>query len=137
VHGAHGSLAASPADGPALQQALDAIERHTRPGDPVLLAPQLTSLYVMSGRVDPLRQLSLLPGALADVRAEEQAIARMRDVRLVIADRTPLDVYDHGAFGTTFDRRLARWLHDDFQRLPPARGRGAAPRIIDIWMRQP
>ena len=36
-----------------------------RPGDPILLAPQLTALYVMSERENPLPELSLLPGALA------------------------------------------------------------------------
>ena len=70
VSGPGGALAARPADAPALQRALDLIATHTRPGDPVLIAPQLTALYVMADRSDPLRQLSLLPGALPTPAAE-------------------------------------------------------------------
>ena len=77
---------------PALQQALDAIERTTRPGEPVLIAPQLTSLYVMADRQNPLPQLSLLPGVARDARRRG---ARDRsgcdDVRLVVVDRDAAD----------------------------------------------
>jgi hypothetical protein len=131
VSGPHGSLAARSADGPALQRALDAIARRTRPGEPVLLAPQLTALYVLADRRDPLPQLSLLPGALATAADEERAIARMRDVRLVVTDRTPLRTYGHGPFGTSYDRRIATWLEREFKRLPaPAGG-----RPVDVWVR--
>jgi hypothetical protein len=132
VRGAEGSVTARPADGPALQRALDAIAQRTRPGEPVLLAPQLTALYVLADRPDPLPQLSLLPGALATAADEDQAIARMRDVRLVVTDRTPLRTYAHGPFGTTYDRRIAAWLEREFERLPaPAEG-----RPIEIWIRR-
>ena len=101
----------------------------------VLIAPQLTSLYVLADRRDPLPQLSLLPGALATAADEDRAIARLGDVRLAVVDRTPLRTYEHGAFGTTFDRRLAGWLRRDFRRLETARGTGADPRQIDVWIR--
>jgi hypothetical protein len=136
VRGPHGSLAARATEAPALQRALDAIARNTRPGEPVLLAPQLTALYVMADRPNPLRQLSLLPGALATAQDEEAAIARMRDVRLVVTDRAPLDTYEHGPFGTTYDRRIAAWLRSDFRRLTNARGGGAGAPTLDIWLRR-
>jgi len=138
VRGPHGSLAARPAEAPALQRALDAIARNTRPGEPVLLAPQMTALYVLADRPNPLPQLSLLPGALATPQEEEAAIARMRDVRLVVTDRAALDVYEHGPFGTTYDRRIAAWLRSDFRRLTNARGAGAATGALtlDIWLRR-
>jgi hypothetical protein len=82
-----------------------------------------------------LPQLSLLPGALADDAAQDRAIAAMADVRLVVADRTPLTAYGHGAFGTTFDRRIAAWLHTNFHLLKTVKGDGTRPRLINIWIR--
>ena len=90
---------------------------------------------MLADRRDPLPQLSLLPGALATAADEDRAIARLGDVRLAVVDRTPLETYEHGAFGTTFDRRLAGWLRRDFRRLETARGAGAHPRQIDVWIR--
>ena len=135
ISGPHGSLTARASQGPALQGALDAIGRYTRPGDPILVAPQLTSLYVLSGRDDPLPQLSLLPGALADDAAQERAVAAMARVRLAVVDRTPLHPYHHGAFGVSFDQRLAAWLHSNFRLLRTVKGDGSKPRLIDIWIR--
>jgi hypothetical protein len=136
VGGSHGSMTARPADATALQRAVTTIERLTRPGDRVLLAPQMTSLYVMADVRDPLPQLSLLPGTLATPADEERAIARMRDVQLVVIDRTPLDTYEHGAFGTTFATRLAAWLRDDFRRAETVRGAGPDARALDVWIRR-
>ena len=67
----------APEDAGAYRGALAAVTNLTRPGEPVLFAPQLSALYVLSGRVDPLAQISLLPGALPSVPAEQQAIARL------------------------------------------------------------
>ena len=136
VRGAHGSLTARPAEAPALQQALDAIAKYTRPGEPVLLAPQMTALYVMADRENPLPQLSLLPGALATAADEDAAIAQMRDVRLVITDGTPLNAYEHGPFGTTYDERIAAWLRSEFRVVNTARGSGPGARTLDIWLRR-
>jgi hypothetical protein len=137
VRGPHGSLAALPADAPALQQAVDAIDRMTRPGEPVLLAPQMTALYVIADRPDPLPQLSLLPGSLATPADEDAAIARMGSVRVAVTDRAPLDTYDHGPFGTTYDRRIAAWLHREFRIVSTVRGDEAkGARTLDIWLRR-
>ena len=136
VRGPHGAMAALPQEAPALQRALDLVAAHSRPGDPVFIAPQLTALYVMAGRRDPLPQLSLLPGALATAADEDRAIARLRGVRVAVVDRTPLRTYHHGAFGTTFDRRLDSRLRRDFRRLETTSGPGAAGRQIDVWIRR-
>jgi hypothetical protein len=138
VTGTNGSLTALPADGPALQQAIEVIERETAPGEAILLAPQMTSLYALSGRADPLPQLSLLPGMLPDTRAEEAAIALLdlHNVTLAITDRTPMTTYEHGAFGETFDRTLARWVRTEFNRTGTLRGSGTDPRVLDVWQRR-
>jgi hypothetical protein len=59
----------------------------------------------------------------------------MGDVRLVVADRTPLTLYDHGSFGTTFDPVIADWLRTEFARVASPHGDGAAPRTLDVWRR--
>ena len=136
IAGAHGQLTAHAADGPVYQRALDMIERATAPGEPVLLAPQMTSLYVISGRTDPLPQLSLLPGTLAG--GSREAVARMneRHVQLAITNRTPLETYEHGAFGETFAQGVARWLESDFRRTAVLRGSGTDPLVLDVWQRR-
>jgi 4-amino-4-deoxy-L-arabinose transferase-like glycosyltransferase len=137
VRSEHGQLAALPADGPAYQAALDLIDRETRPNEPILLAPQMTALYVMADRRNPLRQLSLLPGMHADSDAELEAIATLErsGLRLAITDRAAQTTYEHGAFGRTFDRRLARWLRSNFRRTAVLRGNQPNPRVLDVWQR--
>jgi hypothetical protein len=135
VRGPGGSLQVAPADG-ALRDAMDVIARESRPGDPILLAPQLSGLYVLADRSDPLRQLSLLPGSLGTAREEDDAIARMSDVRLAIVDTTPLDIYEHGAFGETFATRLGSWLRADFRRVATLRGTGDGARALDVFIRR-
>jgi hypothetical protein len=136
VRGPGGVMTAAPADAGAYQGALDAMRRYTRPGDPVLLAPQMSALYVLGDRTNPLPQLSLLPGALPDAAAERRAIARLGGVRLAITDRAPLDLYDKGPFGTAYDTQLGDWLRRDFVRVAVVHGSGSAPRVLDIWKRR-
>jgi Dolichyl-phosphate-mannose-protein mannosyltransferase len=135
VRGAHGVMQAPPEVAGAYQDALQALELRTEPGEPVLLAPQLSALYVLSGRTDPLPQLSLLPGALATPADEERAIARLADVRVVITDRRPLRIYGRGAFGDDFNRRIGAWLRAEFRRVATFRGSGLGAPVLDLWQR--
>ena len=135
VHGPGGSIAAPAQDGQAYQQALDAIVGRTKPGDPILIAPQATMLYTLSGRTDPLPELSLLPGTLPTERAEATAIARMGDVRLAVTDRRNLTEYGQGAFGESYNRRLGAWLRSDFKRVATYRGSASSGVILDLWQR--
>jgi hypothetical protein len=134
VRGPGGSIAAPAQDGHAYQQALDAIVANTRPGDPVLIAPQGTALYTLSGRIDPLPELSLLPGTLPTEQAEADAIARMANVRLAVTDRRELSEYGQGAFGESYNRRLGAWLRSDFTRVATYRGASGGV-ILDLWQR--
>jgi hypothetical protein len=135
VRGPGGAIAAPAQDGRAYQRALDTIVATTRPGDPVLIAPQATALYTLSGRSDPLPQLSLLPGTLPTERAEADAIARMGDVRLAVTDRRELSEYGQGAFGESYNRRLGAWLRSDFKRVATYRGSASSGVILDLWQR--
>ena len=133
----HGAFRTTPAQGQPFSAALRIIERDTRPGDAVLVAPQLQALEVLSGRRSALRQLSLLPGALPDAAAERAAIARLEaaDVRVVVLDRRALKEYGNGAFGSTFDRVLHAWVTTRFQRVATVGGGGERPLELDIWER--
>jgi hypothetical protein len=141
VRGVDGAMRATPADGAVYQGAIDIIQRETKRSEPILLAPQMTSLYVMTGRRDALPQLSLLPGALDGPAAEREAI-RTLDVahlRLAIVDRRPLTRYEHGTWGVEYDRLMGAWLHKNFTHTTTLRGPSAGgdePRILDVWLRR-
>jgi hypothetical protein len=74
---------------------------------------------------------------LADAAAEDRAIAQLRDVRLVAIDRAPLTVYEHGPFGSTFDRRLAAYVRRNYRHEATFTGVGSAARHIDLYVKDP
>ena len=137
VQAPHGTFRTTPDRGRPFAEALRIIERDTRPGDAVLVAPQLQALEVLAGRRSALPQLSLLPGALPDVAAERQAIARLEaaHVRVAVIDRRALKEYGNGAFGSTFDRVLHAWVTTRFHRVATVGGSGDRPLELDIWER--
>jgi hypothetical protein len=122
------------ADAPAYRAAVGSIDRLSAPGEHILVAPQLSSLYVLTGRRPALRQISLLPGAL-DGAGERRAIAELGSahVRLVVTDRHEFTEYGHGSFGSSFDRVLGTWIGKHFVRV------GSYPaqaHTLDIWRRR-
>jgi hypothetical protein len=133
----HGAFRTTPAQGQPFSAAVRIIDRDTRPGDAVLVAPQLQALEVLTGRRSALRQLSLLPGALPDAAAQRAAIARLdaARVRVVVLDRGALKDYGNGAFGSTFDRVLHAWVTTHFTRVATVGGSGDRPLKLDIWER--
>lgn len=133
VHGPGGTLTAPPAQAQAFQAAIDGIERATRPGDPVLIAPQMTWMYVVAGRPNPLPQLVTLPGALT-IAEQRAAEARMRDVDVAVIDTRSFTEFGHGRFGETFDRQLAAWLKADFRR--ESSWPIGPDRAIELWHRK-
>ncbi len=135
VSGPGGSMTASAAAGPAYQEAIDRILAASRPGDPILLAPQMSALYTLTGRTDPVSDISLLPGMVATADEERDAIAAMRDVRIAVTDRRPLTEYGRGAFGTDFNRRIGAWLRSDFRRVTTLRGAMDGAPTLDVWQR--
>ena len=137
VSGPGGSIAAErTGDAAVYQTAVDEILRRTGPGDPILVAPQLTSLYALTGRDNPLPQISLLPGSLPDPASELEAIRRLdaAGVALVLTDRRELSAYGEGAFGTAYNNTLGDWLSRDFTRVATIDNDGAPP-ALDIWQR--
>jgi hypothetical protein len=118
---------------------LDWIISGTRPGDPVLIAPQLTTLYTLSGRVSPLDRISLLPGALTNAANERAAIAELNrsGARVAVIDKRPYSEYGgHRAFGQSFDRLVAKWLQQHFVRARTFHSGDPTPRPVEIWVRR-
>ncbi len=138
VTGPGGTLSERPGPAASYQAALDTILRETAPGDPVLLAPQLTSLYTLSGRTDPLPQISLLPGSLPDAQAEREAIRRLDEsgVDLVVVNTRDLTEYGQGAFGDTYYRTIQDWLGRDFSRVASFGNDGETTVALDVWQRR-
>ncbi len=138
VTGPGGTLSERPGPAASYQAALDTILRETAPGAPVLLAPQLTSLYTLSGRTDPLPQISLLPGSLPDAQAEREAIRRLDEsgVDLVVVNTRDLTEYGQGAFGDSYDRTIQDWLDSDFRRVASYGNDGETTVALDVWQRR-
>lgn len=136
VAGSGGALHVSAAEAPMYRAAIGAIEAATRPGEAILLAPQLTALYTLSQRTDPLQQISLVPGALATTGDQEEVIRTLeRDhVRLVITDRHRFTEYGQTSFGQSFDRRLAGWIHRNFKHAATLRPEGGVDHTLDVWV---
>jgi hypothetical protein len=134
----HGAFRTTPAQGRPFAAALRVIERATKPGGAILVAPQLQALEVLSGRRSALRELSLLPGALPDAAAERRAIGQLEaaGVRVAVLDRRPLREYGNGSFGSTFDRVLHAWVTTRFHRVASVGGGGERPLQLDIWERE-
>ena len=134
VSGPGGSMNVETGDANAYRGALGEIVRTTRPGEPMLVAPQLAALYTLSGRTDALPNISLLPGMLGGVPGEQQAIARLKaaHVRLIVTDQHAFTEYGQGAFGSTFDTTLATWVARNFYRLGTYPGQS---HTLVVWRR--
>ena len=136
VTGPGGSLHVSPAEAPLYRAAIGAIQAASVTGDPILVAPQLTALYTLSQRTDPLRQISLVPGALAKPGDEARAIRALASVRLAITDRHSFGEYGQTRFGASFDRLLAGWIRRNFNHTATLRARGGVDHTLDVWVRR-
>jgi len=134
VSGPGGSINVGTGDANAYRGALADIVRLTKPAEPVLIAPQLATLYTLSGRTDALPNISLLPGMLGGVPAEQQAIARLKaaHVQLIVTDQHELTEYGQGAFGSSFDTTLATWVARNFERSRTFRGQS---HTLVVWRR--
>jgi hypothetical protein len=139
VRGPGGTLKEQPTLAAAYQHVADAIVARTRPGEPILLAPQMSWLYALTGRADPVREISLLPGMLAGDGQEQAAVARLdaAHVRLAVVDRRSFPEFEHTSFGGSFDRRVDRWIRARFTRVAQfTTGRGAESPRLEIWLRR-
>jgi hypothetical protein len=136
VRGPGGTLAAHPADAVAYNEALHWILEGSAPGKPVLLAPQLTALYALSDRTDPVPSISLLPNALPTAASQRAAIAQLdrQHIQLAIVDERTYPEYGHTRFGESFDRLVAAWIKRKFVYATTLHGYGPSPRKLDVYV---
>lgn len=138
LRGSGGSLAVTPTDAAAFGPAVDWINSNTEPNEAILVAPQATWLYPLTGRVNPLPEISLLPGALPDAAAEQAAIAALdrTGIRVVVLASRRFTEYGHTSFGLSFDRMVGDWVERNFTRVAtPVAGVPDANKV-DIWLRR-
>jgi hypothetical protein len=112
VHTPRGSFVTTPAAAPALQGALDFIDSHTAPGEPILAVPLDSGIHFMTGRPPALYDAMFLPGLL-DSRADElAAIARLEaeHVRYAVIDQRRFSGYRFERFGVDYNRLFGKWL---------------------------
>jgi hypothetical protein len=138
VRGPGGAIAETPAEGALYQAALDEIAARAEPGEPILVAPLMTGLHVLSGHESPLRKISMLPGALPDPADQRAAIGELdrAGVRLILTNRREWIGYGHGAFGETFNQELAGWIERKFDRVTTFYADGEEVGAIDVWVRR-
>lgn len=104
-----GSFATTAAAAPALQGAVDFIDSHTAPGEPILALPSDAGLHFMTGRPAALYNVMFLPGLL-DTRADElEAIAQLdaAGVRYAVLGARRYDGYGFQFFGGDYNQLLA------------------------------
>jgi len=137
VHGPGGTIAARPEQAAVYRQALAWIEQSTPAHGQILLAPQLTWLYALSERRNPLPELSLLPGTLTPA-GERAAIHRLASARvpLIVTERRTFAGYGHTYFGGSFDRDLATWIRSNYRHAASLGSAGPANNAVDIWLRR-
>jgi 4-amino-4-deoxy-L-arabinose transferase-like glycosyltransferase len=101
--------------GVAWNEALAYLARETRPGEPVAVMPEGTSLLFLSGRKNPLREEITTPGYL-DAAGEERAIRQLASsgTRLVLLANRPTTEFGATAFGRDYCQRLMAWIEQHY-----------------------
>jgi len=146
VRGPGGALTETPDEARLYETAIRWIDRSTKPGEPIFVAPFMTSLYALSGHPTPLPQLVAVPGAFPTRADEQVAIERLdrAGVRVVVTDDRPKPEYGQTTFGGSYDRTLSAWIKQKFRlaarvHIPPhvvipAGNRPA--RTLFVWVRR-
>ncbi len=106
-----GTLVAPPDVGAAWNGALGFIASTTRPGDPIAVFPEGTSLVFLSGRRNPLREEIATPG-FVDGEEETRAIEALdrSGTRLVLIVNRATREFGAEAFGRDYNQRLMQWI---------------------------
>jgi hypothetical protein len=112
-----GTLVAPPEVGGAWNGALAFIASYTRPGDPVAVFPEGTSLVFLSGRRNPLREEIATPG-FVDGPEEARAIDALdrSGTRLVLIVNRATREFGAEAFGRDYDQQLMQWIDARYTR---------------------
>jgi hypothetical protein len=113
---ARGTLIVPPHVAEAWNEALAFIDAHTRPGDPIVVLPEGTSLTFLSGRRNPLREEIVTPG-FVDGAAEERAIRQIAAAGtplILVVDRATRE-FGAETFGRDYNRGLMAWIASRYE----------------------
>jgi hypothetical protein len=94
-------------------EAIRFVEQRTRPGDPVAILPEGTSILFFTDRRNPLKEEVATPGLLDEERALRQL--ESSGTRLVLITNRPTGEYGPRAFGRDYDQRTMQWILDRFR----------------------
>jgi hypothetical protein len=111
-----GTLIVPPEVAEAWNEALAFIHARTRPGDPIVVLPEGTSLTFLSGRRNPLREEIVTPG-FVEGAAEERAIHQIAAAGtplILIVDR-PTREFGAETFGRDYNQRLMGWIASRYE----------------------
>jgi hypothetical protein len=102
--------------GLAFDEAIRFINARSRPGEPVAVLPEGTSLNFLTDRRNPLREEIITPGFL-DSQGEQRAIRQLEesDTRLILVTNRPTPEFGPTFFGTDYCRDLAHWIDSNYE----------------------
>lgn len=116
INTARGHLYATPSVGQAMREAIDFLQSHTAPHEPVAVVPEGSDITFLAGRTMPLRHQIMIPGLMSDAD-EIKAIRLLRDkpVRYVLVVNRPMREFGAEAFGRDFYPNLGQWLDQHYR----------------------
>jgi len=108
-------LYVTPSDEKTYQALMEIIDRHSRPGDPILGVPAESELFFLTGRRNPLRY-NFLPFGLRDDESVRRALQ-------VLAAAPPLLVFHVPAlpYNTIYTDAIIDWVRSHYTRLGTVR----------------
>lgn len=100
----------------AFNGAIAFVGAETRPGEPVAVVPEGTSIDFLADRRNPLREEAIHPGIL-DADGEASAIERLATsgTRVVLVTNRRSSEFGRGCFGVDYAVRLFRWIEANFE----------------------
>ena len=92
----------------AFAGAIRFVERETRPGEPVAVLPEGTSILFLADRRNPLTEELATPGLLNEARAVSQL--ESSGTRLILLTDRPTDEFGAHAFGRDYAQGTMAWI---------------------------
>jgi 4-amino-4-deoxy-L-arabinose transferase-like glycosyltransferase len=113
-----GTMLAPTDAGIAIREAIEFVNSHTAPSEPVAVMPEGTSINFFTDRRNPLREEITTPGFL-DEAGEERAIRQLEDsgTRLILITNRATSEFGPKSFGRDYNRRLMSWIEERFEQV--------------------
>jgi 4-amino-4-deoxy-L-arabinose transferase-like glycosyltransferase len=111
-----GHLFAPANSGPAINEAVNFLQTHTRPNEAIAVLPEGSDLTFLTARRMPLRHQIMIPGLLNE-QDEQAAINQLQqhDVRYLLIVNRPMREFGAEALGRDFYTTLGAWIDANYQ----------------------